>query len=56
MEVNEYISNNVQNYEKLILFLALLLGLMSAVWYKIRVFWLVFGILLAQGSEELWHC
>ena len=56
MQVNEYISNDVQNYEKLILSLALWLGSMSAVWYKIRVFWLVFGILLALGSEELWRC
>ena len=56
MEVNEYISNDVQNYEKLILSLALWLGSMSAVWYKIHVFWLVFGVLLALGSEELWRC
>ena len=31
MEVNGYISNDVQNYEKLILSLALWLGSMSAV-------------------------
>ena len=42
MEVNEYIPNNVQNYEKLLLSLALWLGSMSAVWYEIHVFWLVF--------------
>ena len=65
--------------EKRILSLALLLGSMSAVWYKIRVFWLVlaflwlkvvenygvaeirvvlgriFGISLAQSSEETWY-
>ena len=34
MEVNEYISNNVQNYEKLILSEAWLLGSMSAVHTK----------------------
>ena len=55
MEVNEYSSNDVQNYEKLILSFTLWLGSMSAVWYKIRVFWLAFGILLALGSEELWR-
>ena len=56
MEVNEYISNDVQNYEKLILSLALWLGSMSAVWYEICVFWLVFfDILLALGSKELWR-
>ena len=56
MEVNEYISNDVQNYEKLILSLALWLGSMTAVWYEIRVFWLVFfDILPALGSEELWR-
>ena len=38
-------------------FLGMVVGVNECSSYKIReFFWLIFGILLAQGSEETWRC